>query len=66
MITSGHLIASLGCNEVMRRLFSCDLEETSTDLQLSRLVDAVDDVPVVLEVELRLGAQLAAEVLSHV
>ena len=52
------MIVSLGYFLATRRAL--------TDLQLSRLVDAVDDVPVVLEVELRLGAQLAAEVLRHV
>ena len=37
-----------------------------THLQLSGLVNAVDDVSVVLEVELRLSAELAAEEFGHV
>ena len=43
-----------------------NLMRSLTYLKLSRLVDAVDDVSVVLEVELRLGAELAAEELRHV
>ena len=41
-------------------------KRNDTHLQLSGLVNAVDDVSVVLEVELGLGAELAAEELGHV
>ena len=42
------------------------LNGTETHLQLCRVVNPVDDVSIVLEVELRLGAEFAAEELCHV